>query len=351
MAALPNLSVTLSARCVRLLQGEDQQVFAARIRRPDGSTHDLSARAFVLAAGGLEVVRLMFASTDTCPEGIGNENDMLGRCFSTHPKADIATLTLDPAQSVCNAVLSDTAVPGGRIRLGLGLSASTQQAVGALNHYVQLSSFSEYRASRAFELVKGEAQTSPILRRQASAPGVTRGLGLWAFDMVGRASRLQRNARMAVLRGFLDQYPDPANRLTRSIELDADGVPKIDIRWRFTEADRASVLTFLDQLGSRFAAAGIGQLDSSGLRASDDWELTALHSHFMGGTRMGTDPRNSVTDAQARVHGVPNLYIAGPSLFPAFGNANPVMTITALSLRLAEVMSRAFASFKLPETE
>ncbi|MCC5974543.1 MAG: GMC family oxidoreductase [Rubellimicrobium sp.] len=337
MASLPDLSVTLSARCVRLVQGSDSQVTAARIRRPDGSQHDVAARAFVLAAGGLEVVRLMFASTDVCAEGLGNTNDMLGRCFSTHPKADIATLALRPAQAVRNAVLTDTVVPGGRMRLGLGLSASTQQAVSALNHYVQLSPLAEHRASRAFELVKGGmAQSSPILRRQATAPGVFKGLGLWTFDLVGRAARLQRRARMAVLRGFLDQYPDPENRLTRSFAIDEGGMPKVNIRWRFTEADRASVLAFLDRLGARLAAAGVGQLDSSGLRASDDWELTALHSHFMGGTRMGIDPRRSVTDAQGKVHGVPNLFIAGPSLFPTFGNANPVMTITALSLRLAE---------------
>lgn len=337
MAALHTLSVTLSARCVRLVQGADGQVIAARIRRPDGSEHDLTARAFVLAAGGLEVVRLMFASTDACAAGLGNAQDMLGRCFSTHPKADIATLSLWPAQPVRNAVLTDMAVSDGRMRLGLGLSAATQQAVGALNHYVQLSPMAEHRASRAFELVKGGvAQSSPILRRHTMGPGVVKGLGLWTFDKVGRAARLQRNARMAVLRGFFDQYPDPANRLTRSTELDADGVPKLDIRWRFREADRASVLAFLDRLGARLAAGGVGHLDSSGLRASNDWELTALHSHFMGGTRMGTDPRHSVTNPEGRVHGVPNLFVAGPSLFPTFGNANPVMTITALSLRLAD---------------
>lgn len=337
MTELPNLSVTLAARCVRLVQGADQKVFAARIRRPDGSHHDLGASAFILAAGGLEVVRLMFASTDACPSGLGNANDMLGRCFSTHPKADIATLSLNPPQPVRNAVLTDTAVPGGRMRLGLGLSATTQKKIGTLNHYVQLSPLAEHRASRAFELVKGKvAMSSPILRRQATAPGVIKGLGLWAFDMVGRAAQLQRRARLAVLRGFFDQYPDPANRLMRSKELDADGVPKLDIRWRFTDADRASVLAFLDHLGARIAVARLGHLDSSGLRASADWELTALHSHFMGGTRMGIDPRHSVTDPEGRVHGVPNLFVAGPSLFPTFGNANPVMTIMALSLRLAE---------------
>ncbi len=57
--------------------------------------------------------------------------------------------------------------------------------------------------------------------------------------------------------------------------------------------------------------------------------------HMMGTTRMGDNPDTSVTDAQGRVHGVENLYVAGSSLFPAVEAANPTLTIVALSLRLA----------------
>lgn len=55
----------------------------------------------------------------------------------------------------------------------------------------------------------------------------------------------------------------------------------------------------------------------------------------MGSTRMGKDPKLSVTNAHGQVHGVDNLYIAGSSLFPSVGAANPTLTIVALSLRLA----------------
>jgi choline dehydrogenase-like flavoprotein len=158
--------------------------------------------------------------------------------------------------------------------------------------------------------------------------------------MAGRVAGLQRRARTAVVRGFFDQYPDPDNRITRAGSYDDTGVPRIDIRWRFTEADRASVLVFIERLAERLWKGGVGRLDSSGLRASDNWDLTALHSHFLGGTRMGSDPRHSVTDSDGRVHGVANLFIAGPSLFPTYGFANPVMTIIALSLRSAARIKR-----------
>ena len=63
--------------------------------------------------------------------------------------------------------------------------------------------------------------------------------------------------------------------------------------------------------------------------------------HMMGTTRMGYNPDTSVTDAQGRVHGVENLYVAGSSLFPAVGAANPTLTIVALSLRLADYLARS----------
>jgi choline dehydrogenase-like flavoprotein len=51
---------------------------------------------------------------------------------------------------------------------------------------------------------------------------------------------------------------------------------------------------------------------------------------------MASDPRRGVTDGWGRVHGLPNLHVAGSSLFPTGGWANPTLTILALSLRTAD---------------
>ena len=52
-------------------------------------------------------------------------------------------------------------------------------------------------------------------------------------------------------------------------------------------------------------------------------------------------PAISVTDADARFHHVPNLYAAGPSLFPTVGSPNPMLTGTALARRLADHLADA----------
>ena len=55
---------------------------------------------------------------------------------------------------------------------------------------------------------------------------------------------------------------------------------------------------------------------------------------------MSTDPAVGVVDQNCRVHGVSNLFVAGSSVFPTVGFANPTLTIVALSLRLAQTVAR-----------
>ena len=51
---------------------------------------------------------------------------------------------------------------------------------------------------------------------------------------------------------------------------------------------------------------------------------------------MHVDPSQGVVDADCRVHGIANLYVAGSSVFPTAGRAGPTYTLVALALRLAD---------------
>jgi choline dehydrogenase-like flavoprotein len=74
---------------------------------------------------------------------------------------------------------------------------------------------------------------------------------------------------------------------------------------------------------------------------SGDVDLDALAdaAHHMGTTRMGTSSAEGVVDRDCKVFGIDNLYVAGSSVFPTGGNANPMLTILALSRRLSHHLS------------
>jgi choline dehydrogenase-like flavoprotein len=56
----------------------------------------------------------------------------------------------------------------------------------------------------------------------------------------------------------------------------------------------------------------------------------------MGGACMGIDERDSVVDADLRVHGVRNLFVASAAVFPDGSPQLPTLPLMALTLRLAE---------------
>lgn len=333
------LRIVTNARVRRLAEKPEASIVChAEVAGPGGRSIKIKARHFILAAGGIETPRILLNSTGTRATGIGNEHDVVGRYLATHPKSDIGVLILHKRIATASALFSDVPVQHGKMRYGLGLSARAQTRIGTLNHYVQLSPILEYHANKLFELVKSSSVLkSPFVDRSRIVCGVLPGLGYMAFEAIGRIAGMQRMARTFMLRGFLDQYPDPENRITRSQSVDRFGDNKVDLRWRFGAKDQQSVLLLFSELERKFKAAQLGEVQSE-LHNMAEWPLTGIHSHFMGTTRMGDDPKRSVVDHNCRVFGIANLFISGPSTFPTGGYANPFLTIAALSLRLADYL-------------
>lgn len=52
---------------------------------------------------------------------------------------------------------------------------------------------------------------------------------------------------------------------------------------------------------------------------------------------MSANPKSGVVDANCKVRGIDNFYIAGCSVFPSGGTANPTLTIVALAVRLTHL--------------
>lgn len=356
---------------VTALEGDPstRRVTAARVRTRGGREQRLEARVFVVAAGGIENARLLLLSRDLDPAGLGNEHDQVGRFLMNHPKNYHGILRL--ARPVERAPYYFGCLHEGFAGYaGLRLPLAVQAERGLCNSYVRLEPLFPWSDSRGVEaLVLFVKRSAFFFRRwkrkhadevvelrdysetgddsdlQNARKGFLEWLGLGltvlldlprvARYLVHRLSRAKPRIRRVRLRNFMEMEPDPENRVTLSpTARDPYGNPVAFVRHATSGLDERSLVALHEALARELPAAGVGQLETTLARESP-WPITQDASHHMGTTRMGSDPATSVVDPTCRVHGVENVYMAGASVFPTSGCANPTFTIVALSIRLA----------------
>lgn len=150
-----------------------------------------------------------------------------------------------------------------------------------------------------------------------------------------RARRLPEKKPVYVFANMTEQAPNPLSRVTLGGTLDRFGQRKVQLDWRLTRQDVASALRTQDVIGGALERAGWGRFHRE---FKGDGPPPETHGgyHHMGTTRMHVDPRQGVVDSNCRIHGTANAYVAGPSVFPTGGYANPVLTVVALTLKLAD---------------
>ena len=131
------------------------------------------------------------------------------------------------------------------------------------------------------------------------------------------------------IRGEIECEPSPANRISLGQQPDTFGNPGAQLTLDFTDLDGRTIAYTERLIWQLLAQFGV-------TRARVVTGALSWAHHHMGTCRMGDDPRTSVVDRDLRVHGTPNLYVAGSAPFVTSGVSNPTLTITALSLRLAD---------------
>jgi choline dehydrogenase-like flavoprotein len=356
------------------LATDGNSVRGARLRTRGGRAFELRARAFVLATGGLENARLLLNSTDTAPAGLGNEHDQVGRYLMNHPKNYHGMLRL--ARPLGDLPFYYGCLYQGFAGYaGLRLAETYQLREQLLNSYVRLEPLFPWTDNRGVEALVLFAKRSAFLMKRWKTGKDDQVVALRDYSETGDDSALQNERKglfgwlklaLAIplnlpsvlrylkyrlitkskprinrvrLRNFMEMEPHPDNRVVRTDELDALGARRLLVRHDSTAKDRASLIELHAVLKREFEEQGLGRLETS-LESAAPWPIDEEASHHLGTTRMGTDPATSVVDVHQRVHSVQNLYVAGGSVFPTSGCANPTYTIVALSIRLAEHLAR-----------
>ena len=365
----PNIRVLLHANLLELESGADaSSVTAARIGSLDGQTARIRAKQYVLACGGIENARLLLLSDSVAPDGLGNQNDLVGRYFMDHPSAKLGTIRTDtpdrltrpynwipslkdvpshPEICLSGQAQRDHGILAARVR-AFAVEETVPTGIQALREFraalkAQPKDESAALAERLCTRTNGE-QTIFRAAPSQGLPRLAMRAALGSADIVAALMRkLSKRSTVASTRvdliGFFEQAPNPDSRITLGSELDALKQRKVCVDWRLTELDARTHRIAAALFGEHLAKAcdGVFQmepwLEEEGAALPSPLAGTA---HHLGTTRMDDDPRRGVVDRHCRVHGVDNLHVAGSSVFPVGGWAFPTLTIVALAVRLAE---------------
>ncbi|NKF21967.1 FAD-dependent oxidoreductase [Solimonas marina] len=350
LIAHPNLRVLLNATVTEvLLDFDGSTVSGLRIAALDGRVGVVEGRSYVLAAGGLENPRLLLASRSRQAQGVGNTHDLVGRFFMEHPHARGGRLQTRRLWQTLK-LFQQSHAGGQRQAATLRASDELQQTQHILN-----SSFvprvrlpadgTSPIGMRLYSTIKhrvAPTRNGRLLWRTSKrvASWIKRGL-----DPLRPWSLVQFGGRGLYLSVRAEQAPNPDSRVTLGDECDALGMPKLQLNWRLSEIDKRTVRTLALAVDAGLRRRDLGHVEPAAWLDDPQlpWEIDPLIGqhpiggyHHIGTTRMAASARRGVVDADCRIHGIDNLFVAGSSVFPTSGWANPTLTIVALALRLAD---------------
>jgi choline dehydrogenase-like flavoprotein len=262
----------------------------------------------------MENARLLLCSNDVMKQGIGNGNDLVGRFFADHAiPRDTATLVLFGG-SIPAYYKVTTDMAGVHARA----TFSPTEAFKARRHLLG-----------SLTTVENHVDLDDLGR--AAVAVTASALGVEA----GRAKAWSMGCG-------LEPAPDPDRRLTLLHARDALGLQRLRLESRIDDLDFLRYRLTMKELGRQLLAARIGMVRLN-RRSRAEWlETMDWGNHHMGTVRMSDDPKQGVVDADLKVHGIGNLFVAGSSAFPTYGSSNPTMNLVALTLRLADHLRTLF---------
>jgi choline dehydrogenase-like flavoprotein len=370
----PNVRVLLHSNLVGVVfHPNGEAVESVVLSSLAGKKFTARAAHVILSVGGLEVPRILLSNRDKWANGIGNEHDAVGRYYMCHIAGTIGTLKQSgPGDRVSHGY--DVSDEGIYCRRRLALTPATQRRlrlgnfVGRLHHPRITDPRHRTAVLSALQLAKGLISYE-YGKRLHGEERVT--LGTWmghVRNVLGGPHQLLAfghhmvRDRVLASRKFpsiivkssaghysldfhAEQEPIPSSRVSLGTDRDALGVPRVLVDWHYSAGDVATATASMKLFAHDIARSGIGAFEYD--PASIELEMTrygAYGGHHLGTARMGSDPRKSVVDADCRIHGLRNLYVAGGAVFPTSSQANPTLTIVALAMRLATHLRAVLAS-------
>ncbi len=110
--------------------------------------------------------------------------------------------------------------------------------------------------------------------------------------------------------------------------VDDYGIPQLITAVGYQENDHRSLEDFLEQGAIMLERAGV-----KNIRQNRSMQNPGLDIHEMGGARMGHDPATSILNKWNQIHTCPNVFVTDGACMTSTGTQNPSLTFMALTAR------------------
>jgi choline dehydrogenase-like flavoprotein len=291
----------------------------------------------------VENPRLLLASDQVHPGGLGNDHDLVGRYYQDH--VGFYGARLEPLDWPAFRHLFSSFVHGRhKFVPKLQLTDAAQCSLQLLNVTGNLGVQLEETAPvlglrRLYNDLRHGALGRHNLRDLKMLPQAPlESAKILYTHVVQRRIRIPRQSRIFLIANA-ESEPLRDSRIQLAAERDAYGLRRPRIHWLVSDRTRVALDAYFAEVKRVLEGAGIARVHRNPMLAetNDDWKSRGYSLyHHMGGTRMASRPEDGVVNPEGRVFAMPNLYVAGSSVFPTGSSSNPTFTALALSFRLAE---------------
>jgi len=342
--------------------GTTRAVTSIKVCTSPQHSYTVEARFYVLAGGGIENPRLLLSSRSSMSTGIANRHGLVGRFFMEHPHYSSGYLIPGSPDAFVDTRSHDIFLQDGvpmQRKYGLSEAVIERNGLNRIVFYLSAEPLTvKFNAVRysdtAIRSLEASRDLYHAVRGRKWSPDATR--DLWATlrgaHHIGshitrrlitefhkwRGHERYTRPYLFWIRAMAEQVPNPASRVRLGEVKDEFGIPLAELEWRLTDQDTVSMRKTQELFGKAQVSAGHREVGSF-LEGRERPAFLTGGNHHMGTTRMAASPRRGVVDADCKVHGHDNLFIAGSSVFPTGGYANPTLTLLALALRLSDYVA------------
>lgn len=260
------------------------------------STEFFAKVIFVNASALNSNLILLNSISDRFPNGLGNDNGLLGKYIAFHNYRGSISASVDRHLDSYYLGRRPTAVMLPNFR------NVKRQEMDFLRGYMSF-----YSAGR-----KGWGSS----RNEDFGPGfkeANSNLGDWSVYMMMQGETIPKEESRV--------YLDPEQK-------DKWGMPLLRVDVGYDDNDERSLNDFLEQ--------GVAMLEKAGcygITTRDSKQAPGLDIHEMGGVRMGRDPATSMLNSYNQMHLCKNVFVTDGACMTSTGTQNPSITYMALTAR------------------